>query len=153
MKEYELLYLIGASKKGDFATIDKDVHAIVTKHGGTWHDKKVTEERRLAYEIKHERNGLYVAQRFTLPDQDEREEQGIKENTNAIAEINRALTLHTGILRALIINAKELPPLLTKEEKDALRIKKQQERELREGKNVSSETINKQVDDALHITE
>ncbi len=151
MKEYELIYLIGASQKENFRAIDKDVHAIVEKFGGTWLDKQVTEERRLAYEIKHERNGLYVTQRFTLPDVDEREENGIELSDNPIAEINRELGLHTGILRALIVSAEDLPPLMTKEEKDALRIKKQQERELRENKNVSGAAIDKQVEDALHI--
>ncbi len=151
MKEYELLYLIGESRKGDFKKINDDVHAIVEKYGGTWLDKQVTEEHRLAYEIKHERNGLYVAQRFTLPDRDECEEQGIEYTPHVIAEINRELRLHTGILRALIVKAEDLPPLMTKEEKVALRIKKQQERELRENANVSSEVLDKQVDEALHI--
>lgn len=151
MKEYELLYLIGETQKDNFRTIDADVHAIVEKFGGAWIDKQITEERKLAYEIKHERRGLYVAQRFTLLDADEREEQGVELDKEPITEMNRELGLHTGVLRALIVSAAELPELMTKDEKDALRMKKQQERETRAKKNVSGEEMDKQVEDALHI--
>ncbi len=148
MKEYELLYLIGETQKDNFTSIDKDVHAIIEKYDGTWLDKQVTEERRLAYEIKHERRGLYVAQRFTLLDTDECEEKGIVRDKNPITEMNRELGLHTGILRAIIISAEDLPPLISKEEKEALRAKKQQERELRASKDIADEA---HVKDALHI--
>ncbi len=151
MKEYELFYLIGNSKKDQMRAIDSDVHAIVEKHGGTWLEKQVVEEHALAYPIAHEKRGLYIAQRFTLPDCDEREEQGIVIDSDPIAAITNELKLHDGVLRAIIVRADDLPPLMTQEEKAALRIKKQQERAVREGKDVSHETITEQVDAALNI--
>ncbi len=151
MTEYELFYLIGRTKKDAFRTIDADVHAIVETHGGTWLEKQVVEERKLAYPIKHETHGLYIAQRFTLPDRDECDETGT-DVSGAIAAITNDLKLHTGVLRALIVRADDLPPLMTKDEKDALRIKKQQERERRKNTAVSASETEQQVDEVLQET-
>ncbi len=151
MKEYELLYLIGESRKNDFRAIDKDVHQIVEKYGGSWLKKQVTFERRLAYPIKHERRGLYVAQRFTLPDADEKEKLGDKAIEDPISRINRELILHKGVLRALIVSAEDLPPLMTKEEKEAAEIQRKQKEEIERGKQTDEKEIDDQLKEALRI--
>jgi ribosomal protein S6 len=150
MREYELFYLIGESDKAEFAAINTQVQEIVTKHGGTWLPKQVTEERRLAYPIKHQRRGLYVAQRFTLPDKDERDEQSIAD-ANPIAHVTRDLNLHKQILRAIIVDAAELPALMTKEEKEAAKIVEKQKKEIAQDKKTDGETIDQQLQEALNI--
>lgn len=149
MKEYELFYLIGETRKGDFRTIDQEVRAIVATHGGTWKDKQVTEERRLAYPIKHERRGLYVAERFTLPDADDRDGTDLPDNP--VAAMSRELGLHAGVLRFIIVDAADLPPLATKDERESAMIAARQAREIRQSAGSSSEDMDKQLAKALNI--
>ena len=103
--KYELFYLVANSKESELEAIKAGAQEIVTAEGGIFEEKEVIEKRKLAYEIKHETHGFYVAHRFEL------------EDTLKVQEITRKLNLYTGILRFIISRASELPELKTKEER------------------------------------
>lgn len=103
--KYELFYLVGASKEADLAQIRKDVNDIITGNGGEFSEKETLEKRKMAYKIKHETHGIYIAQRFELPEPEK------------MKEINNRLNLHTGVLRFVLSRADELPELKSKEER------------------------------------
>lgn len=110
--EYELLYLVGESKDGELPKIREDVEAIVREVGGTFLPVETEEKRNLAYEIRKERRGTYVARRFTLPlPSDEPFVEPTEAKEGAIDAITRKLNLHSGVLRALILRADTLPEL------------------------------------------
>jgi len=104
---YELFYLIGGSKENDLEIIKKEISGIVISEGGVFEEKQTVEKRKLAYGIKHETHGFYVAQRFNL------------EDTEKIKELIQKLNLYGKILRFIISRADELPEILSKEERIA----------------------------------
>lgn len=103
--KYELFYLVAGSREAELDTIKAGASEIVTAEGGVFEEKVVTEKRKLAYEVKHETHGFYVASRFEIEDKEK------------IQAITRKLNLFTGILRFVISRADELPELKTKEER------------------------------------
>jgi len=105
--QYELFYLIGGTKEANLEAIKKEMADIVISEGGVCEEKQTVEKRKLAYSIKHETHGIYVAQRFNL------------EDTEKSKELNRKLNLYGKILRFIISRADELPELLSKEERIA----------------------------------
>lgn len=111
MVEYELLYLVGESKEGELPRIREAVEKIVVAAGGTFLAPVTEEKRKMAYEVKGEERGTYIARRFTLPDKDEWDVIGGEEETHPLAVINRALQLSKDVLRFLIVLAKDLPEL------------------------------------------
>lgn len=105
--QYELFYLVGNSKEADLAKIKAEVAEIVTSEGGVFEEKQVVEKRKMAYKIKRENRGFYVAQRFNL---DEPEK---------VQDINRKLGLYTNIVRGIIVRTDDLPELTSREEREA----------------------------------
>lgn len=103
--KYELFYLVAASKEAELETIKAGAQEIVTAEGGVFEEKEVVEKRKLAYQVKHETHGIYVARRFELAD------------PTKIQTITRKFNLNTSILRSVISRASELPELKTKEER------------------------------------
>ncbi len=103
--KYELFYLVAGSKEAELETIKAGASAIITAEGGVFEEKEVVEKRKLAYQIKHETHGIYVARRFSV------------EDTEKLQTITRNLNLYTSILRSVISRADELPELKTKEER------------------------------------
>jgi small subunit ribosomal protein S6 len=113
--QYEIFYLVGATKESTLETIKSRAEAIIKEEGGIFLEKEVVEKRKLAYPIKHESHGFYLARRFDL-------EEGEK-----LQEINKKLNLYPEILRFILSRAEDLPELKTKEE----RIKKGQDESIR----------------------
>lgn len=103
--KYELFYLVAGSKEAELETIKAGANAIITAEGGVFEEKEVVEKRKLAYQIKHETHGIYVARRFSV------------EDTEKLQTITRNLNLYTSILRSVVSRADELPELKTKEER------------------------------------
>ncbi|MDZ4385292.1 MAG: 30S ribosomal protein S6 [Candidatus Moranbacteria bacterium] len=103
--KYELFYLVATSKEAELEAIKAGAQEIVTAEGGVFDEKEVVEKRKLAYQVKHETHGIYVAHRFEI------------EDPTKIQAITRKLNLHTSILRSVISRASELPELKTKEER------------------------------------
>lgn len=102
---YELFYLIGASREADLEKIKKETAEIITASGGIFEPKETLEKRHLAYKIKKEAYGFYVAQRFNL------------EESEKLEDINRKLNLNLNILRFIISRADELPALKSRQER------------------------------------
>lgn len=111
MKEYELFYLVGESKDVELGRIREDVEKLVVSFGGTFLAPQTEEKRKLAYPVKKEVRGTYIARRFTLPDKDEQDELGAAPEIHPLVEINRALQLSKDVLRFLIVSADDLPEL------------------------------------------
>jgi ribosomal protein S6 len=111
MIEYELYYLVGESKESELPRIREAVEKIVTTEGGTFLAPVTEEKRKMAYQVKGEDRGTYIARRFTLPDKDEREASGKDGENHPLTAISRALQLSKDILRFLVVLAKDLPEL------------------------------------------
>ncbi|HCJ45873.1 MAG: 30S ribosomal protein S6 [Candidatus Moranbacteria bacterium] len=111
MIEYELCYLVGESKESELPRIKEEVEKIVTAEGGTFLAVATEEKRKMAYEVKKETRGIYIARRFTLPDKDEVDASGQEVAVHPLATINRALQLSKDVLRFIILLAKDLPEL------------------------------------------
>lgn len=111
MLEYELFYLVGESKDAELPRIREDVEKLVVSFGGTFLPAQTEEKRKMAYEVKKEVRGTYIARRFTLPDKDEMDEKGAAHEVHPLVEINKALLLSKDVLRFLIVSAKGMPEL------------------------------------------
>ena len=103
--KYELFYLVAGSREAELEAIKIATEEIITSEGGVFEEKEVIEKRKLAYQIKHESHGFYVARRFEI------------EDLEKLQIITQKLNLHTGVLRSIISSASELPELKTKEER------------------------------------
>lgn len=102
---YEIFYLIGASKEAEAEKIKGEVKELISSLGGVFEEKETQERRKLAYKIKQELQGIYIAQRFEL------------EDIENIKEINRRMNLNHSVLRFIMSRADELPELKSKEER------------------------------------
>ncbi len=115
--EYELFYLVGASQEAELEQIKSGVSEVVTSEGGVFNPKQVVEKRRLAYEVRHETHGFYIAQRFILEDMEK------------IPTITKNLNLYSKILRFIVSRSAELPELASREERKNLELRKSQSKE------------------------
>ena len=115
MIEYELFYLIAESKEIDMARIKEEVKAIVTAEGGAYNGEEKLEKRKLAYAVKREIRGTYIAQRFTTADRNDREASIEAGEQSVIARIDHKLTLYRDVLRFMIVRAEGLPALTPEE--------------------------------------
>ncbi|MFC1645046.1 30S ribosomal protein S6 [Patescibacteria group bacterium] len=98
--EYEICYLIGESKEVELDSIKEGVEKIVTEAGGTFIEGEFKEKRKMAYEIKKEIRGIYVARRFN-----------VDKNSDAVSEITGELNLNNDVLRFIVVKTDELPEL------------------------------------------
>ena len=114
MREYELFYLVGETKEAELPRLRSEIEAMVKEKGGEFLPAETSDKRRLAYEIKGETRGFYIARRFTLPDFSDlvgaELEAKIAEG-DVIAGLTRKLALSKDILRVLFLRAEELPEL------------------------------------------
>lgn len=100
--EYEILFLIGDSKKADIQAIRSAVEEAISASGGSVMPGEFIDERRMEYAIAGERRGTYIAQRFTVSDESEADAPG---------RITKTLSLNKGVLRFLIVRSEGLPTL------------------------------------------
>jgi len=112
MVEYELFYLVGESKEAELQRIKAEVEKLVTDNDGTFLAPQTEEKRKLAYLVKKESRGTYIARRFTMPDKDERDVAGVVVDIHPLVTINRALQLSKDVLRFLIVTATGMPELM-----------------------------------------
>ena len=108
MIEYELFYLVGESKESELGAIREAVEKIVTDEGGAFLSPQTEEKRKLAYIVKGEIRGTYIARRFTLPGKDD---QDPEMEVHPLTKMNRALQLSPLVLRFLLVKAEDLPEL------------------------------------------
>jgi ribosomal protein S6 len=109
MVEYELFYLVGETKEAELPRIKEMVAKIVTDEGGVLLPLETEEKRKLAYMVKKETRGIYIARRFTLADHDEVDQETV--DIHPMNKINRAMMLSQDILRFIILRADDLPEL------------------------------------------
>jgi len=91
--KYEGMFLFPGGAEAEASV--KRVRDIIEKHGGTILVVKKWDERKLAYEIKKQKRGLFVVAYFTGPGQ-------------AIAPITRDVNLSDDVLRILVTDASHL---------------------------------------------
>lgn len=113
MQQYELLFLVGHDKETDLASIEKNVESFVSEVGGTFLDERWESKRRLAYPIKHQERGIYIARRFTLPEYDPWAVDAEPQDTDRITKLSRSLRLSRELLRFSIVRADDLESLKT----------------------------------------
>lgn len=111
--QYELLFLVGHDKEADLETIEKNVEKLVAEVGGAVKTDRWESKRRLAYPIKHQDRGIYVARRFELPEYDMWAEDAQPQETDRIAKLSRSLRLAREVLRFTIVRAEDLESLST----------------------------------------
>lgn len=96
MHPYELMMILDPSL--DERTVETTVTKfleVITESGGSVDNLDVWGRRRLAYEIKKQKDGIYVVVDFTA-------------SAEATAELNRQLGLSEDVLRTKVLRADEL---------------------------------------------
>ena len=112
--QYEIFYLIGASKEADLDNIKNGVEKIISDAEGKFLEKETIEKRRLSYVVKKETHGIYIARRFEL------------EDTSKLEKITAKLNLNPDVARFILSRADELPELKSKEERISESAKKEE---------------------------
>jgi small subunit ribosomal protein S6 len=93
--QYEAMFLLPAAAATEVEKNIKTVQGIIERHGGKILVIKKWDERKLTYEIKKQKRGLYVIAYFTALG-------------NAIAGIERDVNLSEEIVRVLVTDAEHL---------------------------------------------
>ena len=93
--KYEGMFLLPASAAAEVDASVKLVTGIIERHGGKILVIKKWDERKLMYEIKKQKRGLYVIAYFTAPG-------------NAIGPMERDVLLSEEVLRVLVTDAEHL---------------------------------------------
>jgi small subunit ribosomal protein S6 len=93
--QYEAMFLLPASAATEVEASITTIRGILERHGGKILVIKKWDERKLTYEIKKQKRGLYVIAYFTAPGA-------------AVGAIERDVNLSEAILRVLITDAEHL---------------------------------------------
>ncbi len=107
MVEYEILYLIGESKKVELEAIKKSVEETIVASGGEVQADEFVDERRMEYPVAGERRGTYIAKRFAAKDDVE----------DIAGAVTKKLSFNKNVLRFIIVRAEELPTLAESQER------------------------------------
>lgn len=107
MVEYEILYLVGESKKTELETIKKSVEVAIADSGATVEEGEFVDERRMEYSVRGELRGTYIAKRFTAKD----------EAGDIPGILTKKLSFDKNILRFIIVRAEGLPTLEQSQER------------------------------------
>ena len=101
MRDYEVLYIVRADLDDDkVQDIVKRVGTLVEKSSGNLERTHLWGKRKLAYEVKHQKEGSYVLQDFQI-------------GPERIPELESALKITEEVLRHLIVRKPEKPPTTT----------------------------------------
>jgi small subunit ribosomal protein S6 len=97
LRDYEILYIVRADLDDDkVQDIIKRVNTLIEKAGGSLERTNVWGKRKLAYEVKHQKEGSYVLQDFKIgPDR--------------IPELEAALKITEEVLRHLVVRKPDKP--------------------------------------------
>ena len=97
MRDYEILYIVRADLDDDkVQDIIKRVTTLIEKAGGSLERTNVWGKRKLAYEVKHQKEGSYVLQDFKIgPDR--------------VPELEAALKITEEVLRHLVVRKPDKP--------------------------------------------
>ena len=95
MRDYEILYIVRADLDDDkVQEAVKRVNTLIERSGGSADRTNLWGKRKLAYEVKHQKDGAYVLQDFQIePDR--------------VPELEAALKITEEVLRHLIVRKPE----------------------------------------------
>ncbi len=95
MRDYEVLYIVRADLDDEkVQDVVKRVNTLIQRSGGTSGRTNLWGKRKLAYEVKHQKEGSYVLQDFQL-------------DTDRIPELEAALKISEEVLRHLVVRKPE----------------------------------------------
>ena len=95
MRDYEVLYIVRADLDDDkIQDAVKRVNTLIERSGGSPDKTNLWGKRRLAYEVKHQKEGAYVLQDFQL-------------DPNRVPELEAGLKISEEVLRHLIVRKPE----------------------------------------------
>jgi len=113
-KQYEAMFLFPPPGTTDVDGMIKTATGIIERHGGKMILAKKWDERKLYYEVKHQKRGTYIIAYFTGPG-------------TAVGAIERDVNLSEDVLRVLVTTAEHL----TRKEMEAVEPQPIQPREER----------------------
>ena len=95
MRDYEVLYIVRADLDDEkVQDAVKRVNTLIERSGGTVEATNLWGKRKLAYEVKHQKEGSYVLQDFQL-------------NPDRVPELEAGLKITEEVLRHLIVRKPE----------------------------------------------
>jgi small subunit ribosomal protein S6 len=95
LREYEVLYIVRADLEDDkVQDAVKRVNTLIERSGGTVERTNLWGKRKLAYEVKHQKEGSYVLQDFQF-------------DPGRVPELEAALKITEEVLRHLIVRKPE----------------------------------------------
>ena len=95
MREYEVLYIVRADLDDDkVQDAVKRVNTLIERSGGSVDRTNLWGKRKLAYEVKHQKEGAYVLQDFQL-------------NPDRVPELEASLKITEEVMRHLIVRKPE----------------------------------------------
>ena len=99
MRDYEVLYIVRADIDDDkVQDAVKRVNTLIQRSGGTAERTNLWGKRKLAYEVKHQKEGSYVLQDFQL-------------DPNRVPELESSLKITEEVLRHLIVRKPDKAPV------------------------------------------
>ena len=95
MRDYEVLYIVRADLDDDkVQDAVKRVNTLIERSGGTPDSTNLWGKRKLAYDVKHQKEGSYVLQEFHL-------------DPDRVPELEASLKITEEVLRHLIVRKPE----------------------------------------------
>jgi small subunit ribosomal protein S6 len=95
LRDYEVLYIVRADLEDDkVQDVVKRVNTLIERSGGVAERTNLWGKRKLAYEVKHQKEGSYVLQDFRI-------------DPGRIPELEAALKITEEVLRHLIVRKPE----------------------------------------------
>src|SRR5438309_43184 len=95
MRDYEVLYIVRADLDDDkVQDAVKQVNTLIERSGGTIERTNLWGKRKLAYEVKHQKEGAYVLQDFQL-------------EPSRVPELESSLKITEEVLRHLVVRKPE----------------------------------------------
>jgi small subunit ribosomal protein S6 len=97
LRDYEVLYIVRADLEDDkVQDVVKRVNTLIERSGGTIAQTSLWGKRKLAYEVKHQKEGSYVLQDFQI-------------GGDRVPELEAALKITEEVLRHLIVRKPDKP--------------------------------------------
>jgi small subunit ribosomal protein S6 len=95
LRDYEILYIVRPDLDDDkVQDVVKRVNSLIGRSGGNAEQTSVWGKRKLAYEVKHQKEGSYILQDFTI-------------EPERVPELESALKITEEVLRHLIVRKPE----------------------------------------------
>jgi small subunit ribosomal protein S6 len=95
LRDYEILYIVRPDLEDDkVQDVVKRVNTLISRSGGSSDQTSLWGKRKLAYEVKHQREGSYVLQDFKI-------------EPGRVPELESALKISEDVLRHLIVRKPE----------------------------------------------